>query len=547
MSAATVITDGREHLTGTRRITRFTLRQDRVRIPIWAVSIAGLIGYFSAALPIAYPDQESLQGRAAIMMEPSGALLAGPGYGLDDYTFGAMLTNEILGWLAIASALMSIFLVVRHTRTEEETGRAELIRAGVVGRHAHLTASILNVIATNAVVTLLLFLAVASGDFAVPDALAFALGVGLVGLVFGAVAAVTAQVTEHSRTAVGMAGAVLGLVYVLRGIGDAQERGGTWLSWLSPIGWAQQTRAFTDLRWWPLLLNLALASVLVVVAYLLSGRRDLGAGLVAARGGRADAAPGLLSSFGLNLRLERGSLIGWSVGLFFTGILTGAMGEGIVESFRDQPQLAQVFGVEDMDAFATGEVLRLSMSRMLVFFAMAVGVYAVIAVNRQHREESEGRTGTVLGSAISRYRWFGEALLVTAISSTILLLLSGLSFGLGIAGSTGETSVVWDFTLAVLVYLPVVLGFAGLAAVAYGLARGGVWWVWTLLVGSIILGMYGPLFNLPDAVAENLPFELVPALPGAAFDTLPVVAVSVVALGLLAGGTALFRRRGLEA
>ncbi len=547
MSTTAVIADGREHLAGTRRIVRFTLRRDRLRIPIWAVSIAGLIGYFSAALPIAYPDHESLQGRAAIMMEPSGALLAGPGYGLDDYTFGAMLTNEMLGWLAIASALMSIFLVVRHTRTEEETGRAELIRASVVGRHAHLTAAIANVIVANAAVTLLLFLAIASGDFAIADALAFSLGVGTTGLVFGGVAAVTAQVTEHSRTAVGMAGAVLGLAYVLRGIGDAQQRGGTWLSWLSPIGWAQQTRAFTDLRWWPLLLNIALVVLLVGLSYLLSRRRDLGAGLVAARGGRADATPGLLSSFGLNLRLERGSIIGWSIGLIVTGILTGAMGQGIVESFRDQPQLAQVFGVEDMAAFETGEVLRLSMARMLVFFAMAVAIYAVIAVNRQHREEAEGRTGAVLGSAISRYRWLGGALAVTTIGSAILLLLSGLSFGLGIASSTGETSVVWDFTLAALVYLPVALGFAGLAAVAYGLPRGGVWWVWTLLIGSIVLGMYGPLFNLPEAVSDRLPFALVPALPAAAFDAGAVLAVTAAAAALLAVASALFRRRDLTA
>ena len=38
---------------------------------------------------------------------------------------------------------MAILLVVRHTRAEEETGRAELVGAGVVGRHAPLAAALI--------------------------------------------------------------------------------------------------------------------------------------------------------------------------------------------------------------------------------------------------------------------------------------------------------------------------------------------------------------------------------------------------------------------
>ena len=531
----------RENLAGTGRLARFALRRDRVRIPVWALSLGGLIGYFGAVIPVVYPDQEALQTRAAIMMEPSGAMMTGPGYGLEHYTMGTMVANELLGMLAIASALMSMFLVVRHTRAEEETGRAELVRASPVGRFAHLTAGLVDVLVANAAVTLLLFAAITANDLAPADSLAVALGVGLVGLVFGAVAAVTAQLTEHARSAVGIAGMVLGLAYVLRAVGDARARGGSALSWLSPIGWAQQTRAFHDLRWWPLLLCLALAALLVPVAYAVAARRDLGAGVLPARRGRPDAARSLRTQAGLAFRLERGSLLGWAAGVAVFGVLTGSMGEGIVESFESQPRLAEVFG-----ATGSGDILRLTMAAMLSFFAMGVAVYAVIAVNRLHREEAEGRTGAVLGTAVSRWSWLGGALAVVALNATLLLLVSGFTLGAGLGASGGDGSLAWDFTVGSLVYLPVVLAFAGLATLAYG-ARLGTWPVWVLVVASILVGLYGPALNLPEGVVDAAPFGLMPAAPAEAFAVGPVAGMSAAAALLLAAGAWAFRRRDLTA
>lgn len=530
------------NLVATGRLTRFALRRDRVRIPVWAVSMAGLIGYFGVVIPVAYPDQAALQTRAAIMKDPAGAMMTGPGYGLDNYTLGTMVANEILGMLAVAAALMSIFLVIRHTRAEEETGRTELIRANIVGRHAPLTAGLIALAIANVAVAALVALALAGNGLAAMDSLAVAAGVGLVGLTFGSVAAVTAQLSEHARTASGMAAAVLGLAYMLRGIGDAQELGGSALSWLSPIGWAQQTRAFADLRWWPLLLCLALTTVLLVVAYLLADRRDVGAGLVAARSGRANATAALVHPAGLTLRMERGSIIGWAVGLFVFAALTGSMGQGIVDSFEAQPQLAQVFG-----SVGGGDVLRTTLAAFLAFFAMAVAVYAVISVNRLRREETEGRTGAVLATNVSRPHWLLSSLAVTTLGCTLLLLISGFGLGAGAGASIGEPSLAWDFTAAALAYLPVVLCFAGLAVLAYGLLRLGGWWVWLLLVGSILIGLYGPILNLPDAVLDAEPFGLVPQVPGAEFDAVPLLWMSLVAVALIAAGTLAFRKRDLEA
>ena len=85
-------------------------------------------------------------------------------------------------------------------------------------------------------------------------------GITGVAMVFGAVAAVTAQLWRQARTATGAAMATLALAALVRGIGDVINNSGSALSWFSPIAWAQQMRAFVDLRWWPFALLVALAA-----------------------------------------------------------------------------------------------------------------------------------------------------------------------------------------------------------------------------------------------------------------------------------------------
>lgn len=528
-------------LTGTGRLLRFGLRRDRVRIGVWAASIGGLIGYFGAAIPAVYPDAAAMQTRAEIMKDPSGAFMTGPGYGLDDYTFGVMIANEMLGMIAVAVALMSIFLVVRHTRAEEESGRADLVRAGVVGRDAPLTAALALLLIANLAVAAVLLVALLANDLPLADSAAVAAGAAMVGLVLGSLAAVTAQLSEHARTASGMAGGLLGLVYVLRGVGDAAQLGGSALSWASPIGWAQQTRAFVDLRWWPLLLGVGLAAVLVAAAFALVGRRDVGAGLVPARRGRPHARAGLLSPAGVTWRTERATIAWWAVGLLVFAILTGSMAQGIVDSFESQPQLAEVFG-----GAAADDLLRSTMSAFLAFFAMAVAVYAVIAVNRLNREEEEGRAAVILATAVSRPAWLGGSLLVAVLGSAVLLLVSGFGLGAGVASSTGDPGLLGAFTFAALAYLPVVLCFLGLAALAHGL-RAGTWWVWMLLVASILVGLYGPLFDLPAVVLDAAPFALVPRAPYETVAVMPLALLTLTAGVLVAAATTGLRRRDLAA
>ena len=95
------------------------------------------------ALQAAYPDAAARQTRAALMTNPSAVLMTGPAFGVDDYTFGAMVANELSLTVLVATAIMAVLLVVRHTRADEEAGRTEVLRALPVGRFAPATAALL--------------------------------------------------------------------------------------------------------------------------------------------------------------------------------------------------------------------------------------------------------------------------------------------------------------------------------------------------------------------------------------------------------------------
>src|SRR5699024_7091355 len=134
------------------------------------------------------------------------------------------------------------------------------------------TAGLLIVATANLLVGLAVTVGVLAVDGPAVGSLALGAATALTGMVFAAIALVTAQLTEHSGTASGLALGALALAFMVRGVGDVIERQGSWLSWFSPFAWAQQTRVYVDLRWWPLTVSLAVivAGLVIAVAIGLS-------------------------------------------------------------------------------------------------------------------------------------------------------------------------------------------------------------------------------------------------------------------------------------
>ncbi|MFW5898832.1 MAG: ABC transporter permease, partial [Jiangellaceae bacterium] len=312
-------------------------------------------------------------------------------------------------------------------------------------------------------------------------------------------------------------------------------------SWFSPIAWSQQTRAYVDGRWWPLLISVGFTAAVAAVGYALSTRRDVGAGLVAARGGRASAAPWLRSPATLAFRLQRASLIGWGSALAALGLIYGALTEPVLEAYEDMPgEMVAVLGGD------AGNLFDGYLSVMALFDALLVGVFAILGVQAFRAEETKGRAEPVLATATGRSAWFGSHLGVLVLGAAGLLLLVGLALGGSAAISVGDTGVLWDLVAAHLVYLPAVLSLLGIAAVLAGILPRAVGATWAVLGFAMIVGFFGPIMDLPQWVHNLSPFEHVSRVPLEDAAWTPLLVLTVLGAVLAAMGIRLLRQRDLE-
>ncbi|MGW1014891.1 ABC transporter permease [Streptomyces niveus] len=526
---------------GTGTLIRFGLRRDRVRIPVWILALS--LGTLSTAgeFTTLYSTTKERATAVSSMDSPAALAMTGPRHYLDDYNIGAMMGHQLLGFMAVLVGLMSVLIVTRHTRNEEETGRAELVRSTVVGHHAHLASALAVATVANLALAALLTLSVLSTGvegIGTGEALLYGLAHAAVGLVFAGVAAVTVQITAHTRGASGMALAVIGVAYVLRASGDV---GNDALSWLSPIGWAQRTYVFVDNRWWPLLLCLALAALTAAGGFVLSTRRDVGAGLRSARLGRRTASDALTRPIGFALRLHRATLLGFAAGLFVMGVMYGSILGEAADMMKDieqvQEALAKIGGASVAESFA---------SMVMVVVAVVAAVYVVMATLRPRAEESAGRAEPLLATGLSRDRWVGSHVAVALAGGTALLLVAGLGFGLAGAASVGDGGLVLRLVGAALAYAPGLWVTVGVAVALFGwYPRAGAA-AWIVPVYAFLVGYLGSILQFPDWMNNLSPFGHVPKLPAADMSWTPLLVLTAVAAGLIWLGLAGFRRRDLE-
>lgn len=539
--AATRPTAHETPLTGTGTLLRLIARRDRIRVPVWIAAVAGVMIAGAASYPGIYPTQAHRQAQAVIFeSSPAMKAMAGPGHGVENYTFGAMMTNEYLGVMVIFAGLMSVFMVVRHTRAEEEEGRAELVRANAAGSSAHLTAALVGAVVAN--VALALVIALGMGSLGIesidwPGSFLYGAAFGAVGIVFAATAAVTSQVTQYARAASGMAGALIGLAYLVRAIGDILDNG---LSWLSPIGWAQATAAYVDNNWAPIGLAVLVAAVLVAVAFRLSARRDLGAGLRPERTGARSASALLGTPLGFALRLQRSAFLWWALAMFVLGMSYGSAVD-IVEDYAGNEVVTQL-----IEAMGGGSLTEAYVSMIVALLAIVGAIFAVTSALRPRREETSGRAEGVLATSISRTHWYASHLVIAIVGSLLILVTTGLGLGLAALAVSGETDLIGQAIPAIVSYAPAVWVCAGLAVLAVGWAPRATLVAWILIVYAFFVVYLGGLLGLPDWMVDLSPFAHVARMPTDDFSAPPLVVLTLIAAGLLALGLIGFRRRDLE-
>lgn len=518
---------------GTLLIARVALRLDRLLVGVWGSLMVAVVYASAAATGSLYPiPADRVEAAQAINTNPAVVALYGPI--LDVHSLGELAMTKVTVLYAVLLALMFVVVVRRHTRSEEECGRAELLGGTAIGRHALLAAAIVEGALLSVAVGLLVALADIAGGLPVTGSLGFgAIWVGT-GLVATALTAACCQLAASSRTCLGIAGAAIAVLYLLRAVGDVNAE---WLSWLTPFGWNTRFSAWSDPRWWVLALYVALAGVLFVGALALRARRDLGAGPFPARPGRAHGSPRLADVLALTWRVHQPALLGWSVGVAALGTVLGAIAPGVVDLLdtdAGQKLIESIGGVGGV-----GGVEDTLLAAVLSISAIVITCFPLSVIARGSTDEHDGRTEQVLSTATSRGGVLAAVLLVALGGAAWLLALTGLATGIGLGRN------IVGLVEAGLAQLPAVWLVVSLAALLNAVRS--AWSVvgWGLLGLFFVLGELGGLLELPGWVIGLSPYDHPPSMPVEAFRGTPALVLTALAALTLVAAWWRYRSRDI--
>ena len=185
-------------MRGTGLLLRFALRRDRILLPAWVLLLTATVVASAAATgPLYATTAERVAAAEALNAGPAIVALYGPI--LDTSSLGELSMTKMTVLYAVFVAFMSVVLVRRHTRVEEETGRAELVGATAVGVDAPLAAALAEAVLASVVLGVLVAVGnIASGLPATGSVLFGASWTGI-GLVGAGITVLAAQLSSSAR------------------------------------------------------------------------------------------------------------------------------------------------------------------------------------------------------------------------------------------------------------------------------------------------------------------------------------------------------------
>lgn len=524
-------------LAGTAPLLRTTVRHDGRSFAPWIVIVTGLSASSVLVYPWIFPNQQDRAGlAAAVGSNPALGLIFGPAFDLSTTDgFNAWRSLALGGFLA---ALGAIFAVTRATRAQEDSGQAELLASGVLGRASRLLAGV----GLGLIGSLLLGLVagIVTGLCGGGWESSMLLGATFTatGWMFTGIAAVTAQLGSDSRTSNSMAIGTLGVLFLLRGFAYSVQAP-DWTVWINPLGWMTETRPANGNHWWPLWYALALTVILLGVAFVLQARRDFGVGAIAPRPGPARGRD--RSTWRLVLRLNRGPVITWTIAFLALGVVFGYFATSITDILSSDSAVKQVLaaGATTPDALV---------SAFLVTILSLVGIIASIPgvqiMLKLRTEEMEDRVEPVLATKVQRPRYYASSVVLALLAPAVYVLLAGLV--IASLASTANIGVNFgDALLQAVATVPAVWTVVAVSVAVIGARPQVSVAAWLGVLASFVLTLLGPTFKLWDWILAISPFWHIPNVTQSGADWWGLLWISMATLFFLVVGFAGFRRRDL--
>lgn len=496
-------------LAGLTSVFGKSLRDNRVGM----VAVAAILGFMTI---VGGYDMSNMYGtpqaraELAFMAETMPPILKGIyGNPVNVGTIGGFIAWHYASYLALLIGLWSILALSSTLAGEARRGSLEFVLATHHSRRSVAAQKLAGHVAAVAVAVGILALSIwfagaafgkFEGDAVAPGAaVAFAIGVGLRGLIAGALAFAVAPLVGRGAAA-GIAGALMVGGYVLNSYRTVVPA----FDALANAGWFSWTGGHLPLAGrydWAAVGLVALVCVgLLAVGVEAFARRDVGVTLPVP----SPRLPGLLlgtrGPFGRSLGDLLPAALAWGLGLGVYGLMMAGSARPVIEAFQASPAM-----MEAMRGFFPGiDITTVSGYLQLAFVDFGfvlIGLVAATLVAGRASDETSGRLELQLTTPLSRARWALASGAAVGVAVAVVTAILALSVAAGVAWAGDEPLTPALGTLVLAAYA---LALAGIGVACGGLLRASIAGpvVLVLAIGLFLVDLLAPALGLPDWVAN---------------------------------------------
>ena len=296
---------------------------------------------------------------------------------------------------------------------------------------------------------------------------------------------------------------------------------------------------------WPSIVLVAVvAAVLLLVGIEAFARRDLGV---------TSAIPGPRlprALLGLRGPVRRASserlptALGWGLGLGLFGLVIASSGSAFVDTLAKSPDFLQAMQrlFPGTDVASVGGFLELV---FIEFGLVLAGLAAAGLVGGWASDERTGRDEMLLAAPLQRSRWPLSGAVAVLVAIGVIVVLTAIGIAIGTLSAGGEVATPVAGTLAIGLYAAAMAGIGiavgGLVGPAFAAPT-----VAGVTIVTWLIDLVGGDLGLPDAIHQlALSSHMGQPMVGA-WDPVGVVACLLLAAGGTALGTWGFARRDLR-
>lgn len=499
------------------------------------VVLASIYGYRSA-----YPTLTGRMRLALTFSHDAGiAAVFGPTRALE--TVAGFVAFRTLGVIPVIVGIWAALTATKALRGSEESGNWEIIVSSPISRRDATLATIRGLFGsiTMTLVISSILIAVAariSHDFSIRSSLFFSLSLIAAGYFFASVGALASQLTALRKSASAIAGAVIGLSFLIRAIADSSTTF-NWVHWLSPLGWVTESAPLTNPRWVGLLLLFTGTIICTITAVIISEKRDLQSSFFTERKSRIIDIP-VTSIWRLWIALQWGNILSWIIGFFFMAFAFGLVAHGATKAFSGSATIQSTFA---KFGIAQGNNLFFG----IIFLMLAAGLmFASNSFAAALREqESNGYLDHILVSPLSRTRMIISRLVVSMAS----LLCVGISAGVGAFTGSSISHGTLSFHDAIFAgfnLVPSALVMFAISIAIFGIhPRASILTGQSLLAWSFLIQLIGSTINLNHWILDTSLLHHMAFAPAVAPNWPENGVLLTIAFILLGVGTFAFKNR----